>query len=430
MPSCFVIIGYGTKKDYINNRDIDLEKTFKYIIKPVFEEMGYECMRSCDYPPGMIDTIMYKGIYNADFVLADISTLNPNALYELGVRHALKPYTTLVICEDGIFINNKLPFDLSHITALSYHHEGKFLDVEEVDRFKSILNNAIKGMLDNRLTDSPVFTHIPGLEILVKDSTETKVTNIIHPIHGIDTMQVAESDNEGPSLSDMIADAVSLMGSKKFKEAIAAFESLLLLKPNDPFFIQQFCLATYKSELPDPISANKKAYEILEKLSPLSSIDTETLGMAGAIHKNLYKLTNDKVLLEKSLRFYERGYYIGNDYYNGINTAFLYWIMASLADSKEKTQFYKMQAKQIAAHVIELCNNLKNQEDYAKRKDKQWISNTLAEGYFGIDNTLMLDLFLKERKKEQNDFSEETFIRQFDQLKILKQKVEDILKAS
>src|SRR5260221_10136452 len=111
MPKCFVITGYGIKKDYINNRDIDLDKSFKYIIKPVFEELGYECKRSCDYPPGIIDSIMYKGIYDADFVIADISTLNPNALYELGVRHALKPFTTLVICEDGIFVNSKLPFD-------------------------------------------------------------------------------------------------------------------------------------------------------------------------------------------------------------------------------------------------------------------------------------------------------------------------------
>ena len=145
MPTCFVIMGYGIKKDYVNNRDIDLDKTFKYIIKPVFEELGYECKRSIDYPPGIIDTIMYKGIFHADFVIADISTLNPNAMYELGVRHALKPYTTLVICEDGIFINNKLPFDLSHISALAYRHDGKSLDIEEVERFRAVLKNAVTG---------------------------------------------------------------------------------------------------------------------------------------------------------------------------------------------------------------------------------------------------------------------------------------------
>jgi hypothetical protein len=38
MPACFVITGYGIKKDYINNRDFDPDKTFKHIVKPVFEE--------------------------------------------------------------------------------------------------------------------------------------------------------------------------------------------------------------------------------------------------------------------------------------------------------------------------------------------------------------------------------------------------------
>lgn len=33
---------YGIKKDYIINRDIDLDKTFKHIVKPVFEELGYD----------------------------------------------------------------------------------------------------------------------------------------------------------------------------------------------------------------------------------------------------------------------------------------------------------------------------------------------------------------------------------------------------
>jgi hypothetical protein len=424
MKKCFVITGYGIKKDYIKNREIDLDKTFKHIIKPVFEELGYECKRSCDYPPGMIDTIMYKGIYEADFVLADISTLNPNALYELGVRHALRPNTTLVICEDGILTEGKLPFDLNHITALSYQHDGKTLDIDVVMDFKVKLKKAVEGMVAAALVDSPVFTHLQGLAVSLKENISKSA----------DSTSNTEAVAQGPSLSDMIDKAVVAMKDRKYKEAIVLLEQLVKLKPDDVYFIQQLTLATYKEGAEQGkskdkgIEGNKNAYKILEQLSPLTSIDTETLGMAGAIHKNLYKLTGDKTCLEKSLRFYERGYYIANDYYNGINAAFLYWKMAAEANDKQQILFYKMQAMHIDRQVVEICNNLKAQPDYAKRTDKEWIPNTLAEAYFGLDDIAAINQIMQERQAQQSNFSEDSFMKQFTELKEIKATVETKLK--
>ncbi len=441
MPTCFVIMGYGIKKDYVNNRDIDLDKTFKYIIKPVFEELGYECKRSIDYPPGIIDTIMYKGIFHADFVIADISTLNPNAMYELGVRHALKPYTTLVICEDGIFINNKLPFDLSHISALAYRHDGKSLDIEEVERFRSVLKNAVTGMKVANQVDSPVFSNLIGLEVLIKSNEVVK--EVIKKVDGGAHTEVAkEIDTEIPAaipgagaepapettMSEMMDSAVTDMKSKNYDAAITEFTNLLKVKPDDVFFKQQLCLATYKSGKPDPETANKNAYKILETLNPMGSVDTETLGMAGAIHKNLFNITGDKTWLEKSLRFYERGYYVANDYYNGINTVFLYWKLASLAATKDETMFYKMQAAQIGKNVVEICLKLQKDPDYPKRKDKEWLANTLTEAYFGLDDTANLAKQMEERKKEQSDFSQDSFMKQFEELKKIKANVAEILR--
>lgn len=442
MKTCFVIMGYKIKKDYIHNRDIDLDKTFKHIIKPVFTELGYDCKRSSDYPPGVIDTIMYKGIYNADFVLADISTLNPNALYELGVRHALKPYTTLVICEDGIMIDNKLPFDLNHITALPYRHDGLTLDIDEVERFTGVLKEKVLEMEKANQTDSPVFTFLSGLKVVVnnndlKFADNTGPTLLAEPEaeyggggggDGAAAPMFTDEEAATPSVSDMIDTAVATIKSKKFDEAIVLFNELLKIKPGDAFFIQQLCLATYKAGKPTPAEANKAAFKILEQLNPQTSTDTETLGMAGAINKNLHQLTGDKTCLEKSLRFYERGYYIGNDYYTGINAAFLYWKMASLADNKNETLFYKMQAQQIEKHVAEICTNIMAQESYTKRSDKEWISNTLAEAYFGLDNTTQFNKIIADRKKAQTDFSEDSFIKQFNELKVAKEKAEAILK--
>lgn len=435
MKTCFVITGYGVKKDYINNRDIDLDKSFKHIIKPVFEELGYECKRSCDYPPAVIDTIMYKGIYNADFVIADISTLNPNALYELGVRHALKPFTTLVICEDGIFVNNKLPFDLNHIAALSYRHDGKSLDIDEVERFRKVLKDAVTGMVAAQAVDSPVFTHLQGLEVLLKIQQENVnrgggvpgAANEVSP-------QMAEGDegatNDSTStVSDMIENALDAMDKKHFDAAIPLLEKLTALRPGDAFLAQRLTVATYKYGQPDPVTANKNAYKILERLNPLTSVDKETLGIAGSIHKNLLALTGDKTYLEKSLRFYERGYYISNDYYNGINAAFLYWKMASLATTKDETLTFKVQAMQIARHVIEICNDIRNGADYAKRDDKEWITNSLSEAYLGLDDADNCKKIEVERVKERTIFSEDSFMKNNGELKMIKEKVAAILGA-
>ena len=53
---------------------------------------------------------MYNQLITADVVIADLSTNNPNAFYELGVRHALRPKTTIVIAENEL----KPPFDVNH----------------------------------------------------------------------------------------------------------------------------------------------------------------------------------------------------------------------------------------------------------------------------------------------------------------------------
>ena len=46
---------------------------------------------------------MYGLLLSADLVIADISTYNPNAIYELGVRHGVKPYHTIILKEKEFY---------------------------------------------------------------------------------------------------------------------------------------------------------------------------------------------------------------------------------------------------------------------------------------------------------------------------------------
>ncbi len=113
MPTCFVIMGFGVKTDYRTSRDLDLDKAYRHIIRSAVQEAGLECVRADEIPhAGTIDVPMHEYLLKADLVVADLSTSNLNAMYELGVRHALKPRTTIIIAEEQF----TSPFDVNHIS--------------------------------------------------------------------------------------------------------------------------------------------------------------------------------------------------------------------------------------------------------------------------------------------------------------------------
>src|SRR5262245_60126801 len=132
---CFVLMGFGQKVDYKTKRTLDLDKTYK-IIRAAVEEAELECIRADDIVhSGVIDKPMYENLLIAEVAIADLSTSNENAIYELGVRHALRPRTTIVIAEKEF----KFPFDLGHVVIRPYEHLGTGIDFEEAERLKKEL---------------------------------------------------------------------------------------------------------------------------------------------------------------------------------------------------------------------------------------------------------------------------------------------------
>jgi hypothetical protein len=148
VKNCFVIMGYGIK----NKLNLDL--TYNEIIKPCLVETGlvpyplynddkFNAFR-CDEIIGttIIDYKYVICLSEADIVIADISTLNANAIYELGARHALKPKSTIVLCakEKGKEFNF---FDLNHNPILFYEHKGNYLTKDTINKTKTKLKNLI-----------------------------------------------------------------------------------------------------------------------------------------------------------------------------------------------------------------------------------------------------------------------------------------------
>ena len=149
------------RKDPETNRTIDLDKTYKKIIRPAVEACNYTCVRADEIlDSGIIDRSMYALLYSAELVIADISTFNPNAIYELGTRHALKPYSTIIIRED----KSKLPFDINHNRILSYNHLGNEISDTEAQKSIGELKSLITNITDNPTTDSPLYSYIPKIQ--------------------------------------------------------------------------------------------------------------------------------------------------------------------------------------------------------------------------------------------------------------------------
>ena len=77
-------------------------------------------------------------IFEADVIIADLTGLNPNVMYELGLAHALNK-KTITITQDEL---SKLPFDLKQYRAKDYStHFKKFAEL--IDYLKSNLFGAI-----------------------------------------------------------------------------------------------------------------------------------------------------------------------------------------------------------------------------------------------------------------------------------------------
>lgn len=104
--TCFVIGPIGSAGSQTR---IDADFLLDGIIKEVLEKdpFDYDVKRADkDVSPGSINSAVINDIINADLAIADLSERNPNAFYELGIRHAFNKPVIHMIRE-----GETIPFD-------------------------------------------------------------------------------------------------------------------------------------------------------------------------------------------------------------------------------------------------------------------------------------------------------------------------------
>ena len=366
---CFVIMGYGPKTDPSSGKTFNLDKTYENIIRPTVKEQGFECIRSDEIrDSSVIDKNMYALLMHADLVIADVSTWNPNAIYELGVRHAVKPFSTIIMSEKG----STLPFDLNHNRSLIYSHLGDDIGVDEANRCRKVLGEIIEKIEKCSEIDSPLYTYIGGIDPpkLPPEAYE----NLIHCL----------ADKEKHVFA-MVEKAKKYKAENNFSRAREQWEKICKKVPNEAYFTQQHALAIYKSKEPTELSSLLEALSVIKTLNPDDETnDPETLGLTGAIYKRMWLLDHNLEHLVQAQKYYKRGFHIRGDYYTGENFALCSDMMARECTDEMEKIFHSIAAKKAREDIISSLNIIMRKEEFDKRLDKHWIYATLSKCNYGL----------------------------------------------
>lgn len=118
-PTCFIIMPITTPphfRDQYRDGEDHFEHVLECLFVPGVEKAGYEAIRPAAEGSDVIHAEIIRNLEEADMVLCDISCLNANVFFELGVRTSLNKPVCLV--RDGL--TPKIPFDTGVLNHAPY----------------------------------------------------------------------------------------------------------------------------------------------------------------------------------------------------------------------------------------------------------------------------------------------------------------------
>ena len=92
-PLCFVLMPFGKKSDQ-GGFIIDFDSVYKELINPAIKSAELDPIRADEeIVGGIIHKPMFERLVLCEFAVADLTDANANVFYELGVCHAVRPYS-------------------------------------------------------------------------------------------------------------------------------------------------------------------------------------------------------------------------------------------------------------------------------------------------------------------------------------------------
>jgi len=333
-PLCFVLMPFGTKT-LADNRTVDFNYAYKQLIKPAIEAADLEPIRADEEKTdGIIHKPMFERLILCEYAVADLSATNANVFYELGVRHAIKPFTTTIIFEGA----NRLPFDVNLLRGLPYYFDEKGL-LKDLEATKKQLTDKLLTAKENQYKDSPVFQLLEGFPDIALLKTDVFRDQVEYAEKIKEALRKARNNK---SLEEIKAIEKEL-GNLKDQEAgilvnlflsyrsIEAFEEMIILMEEK--FPEHICNTImvreqYAFALNRKNKGCQEAIDVLNKLIEERGGSSETYGLLGRVYKDRWSLICKEAgkeleaesVLDQAIDTYHKGFSMDwRDAFPGIN---------------------------------------------------------------------------------------------------------------
>jgi MAP3K TRAFs-binding domain len=159
---------FGRKTDAAG-RTTDFDAVYREIIAPAVNQAELDPIRADEEKiGGAIHKPMFERLMLCQYAVADITGANPNVYYELGIRHAMRPSSTVILFAEG----TTLPFDIALLRGVAYRlgDGGAPLEPESC---RAKLVTQLRAARANPHDDSPLFQLIQDMPRFEVDHSKT-----------------------------------------------------------------------------------------------------------------------------------------------------------------------------------------------------------------------------------------------------------------
>jgi tetratricopeptide (TPR) repeat protein len=405
-PLCFVLMPFGTKRDPVTTLEINFDAVYDQAIRPAIEAASMVAVRADEERTGgIIHKPMFERLLLCDFAVADLTTGNPNVYYELGVRHAARPSTTLAIFAH----QQRLPFDLNFLRALPYRlGEGNRFGAREASELTSNLMRRLMDLTeiahDQGGVDSPLFQLLseykaPDIAHLKTDLFRERVqysaglksdlarARELGDLEAVEAIESKLGDLDSVEMGVLVDLYLTWRALSQWDRMIRLYERLPYALKRTTLVREQLGFALNRA------GRREEALRALEGVLQEQGPSSETLGLIGRIYKDQWmearKRGSERLAqgyLAKSIEFYTRGFEADSrDAYPGINAVTMLDIQGDPKSLKYKSQLLPV----VRFAVVQRLKGAKPiYWDYATLLELAVLEESQEEAFLYLSSTL------------------------------------------
>ncbi|MFE7740716.1 TRAFs-binding domain-containing protein [Nocardia sp. NPDC057455] len=333
-PLCFVVMPFGTKSD--TGMTVQFDKVYEQIIHAAVEQSGMTCLRADEEQfGGSIHRTMFERLMLCDYAVADLTMANANVYYELGIRHAIRPWSTVLVSAADF----RLPFNIAQARVARYavdaHGEPTRPEHDRADLGWMLAHARQHQQVDSPLFD--LFRRLRAPDVTVLDTKAFK-----ERVERTERLQALLKSASSPrdvaaveaelGVLDGLDDGVLidlLLAHRRFRQwqrMIDLVERMPAHIRDNPVVREQRAVARNRLRPGSPLAQRE-----LEKLRDEHGPNGETLGILGRVFKDrwLAERASGRAdgLLRKALDAYLAGFEADwTNPYPGINAVHLLWL--------------------------------------------------------------------------------------------------------